>query len=70
MSGHNHDWSPIVGERGRYRCACSAIGWRTVNGEIREYTTLPKLSERVTARQIGDGHGMVPERDAKIGWER
>lgn len=58
MTGaHAHNWSPISGEMGRYRCSgCAATGWRSATGDIRVHRQPLVRPSPVTARgRTADG---------------
>lgn len=73
MTSHAHTWTPIPGERGRYRCDCSALGWRDSHGSILVYRDAPPLRLQLTARPTcgwdGRRAAWVPE-DYDAGRER
>jgi len=58
VSEHTHDWQPIPGETGQYRCACDATGWRSRTGIV-EHRKRKTYRKQWTAKS-----GIRPQRIA------
>lgn len=46
---HEHSWTPVATEVGRYRCACGSTGWRTSDGEIKPHRKTLQIAVEVSA---------------------
>jgi len=63
---HEHEWTPIMGERGKYECACGSTGYRRDwDGKIVAYKRPRprKTSGDVRFQRVTDGR-VAPKRGA------
>lgn len=55
MAGHTHNWQPVYGEVGRYRCRCGDTGRRQIDGSIiTSAIATADPDELITARPTDD----------------
>jgi hypothetical protein len=57
VTDHQHDFKPVVGECGLYRCECSVYARRRLRGggfKVQKYA--PELKKKVTAASVRIGH--------------